>query len=62
MNITYRQLEQMLSELSEERKDDTVTIYDMEQDEYFPMSSALEDFSGDILDVGHFVIAINEPD
>jgi hypothetical protein len=56
--ITYRELAEQISNLPEDRKDDTLTLFDPVEGEYYP---ACLDYTGDeddILDAGHAVITI----
>lgn len=66
MNMTYRELRDLLSEMPGERLDDDVTIFDGRAEECIPASEfgVLEkiDQEGntcDVLDDGHYVIGIN---
>ncbi len=48
-HLTYREIKEGLQDFSEEQLDMTATVYDVEKDEYFPITSAYFSHS-DILD------------
>jgi hypothetical protein len=59
VEITYGVLLNQLSKLSKEQLDMTVTVYDAERDEFFPVTSY--DLTGketDVLDRNHPVLSI----
>jgi hypothetical protein len=65
--MTYYELFQVLRAMPPYRLRDTVTVYDGRKDEYTPVVGRFETsadheylLSGDVLDVGHLVLVINE--
>lgn len=59
MNITYRQIQNKISQLTEQEKDQTATVYVKDNDEYYPVKSmkATGD-SCDVLDEGHLIFIV----
>lgn len=62
MAQTYRELKKKLDELSEEQLDQNVTLYDHDDDEYYPVTVSVTtvDYT-DVLDKGHAVLTITHP-
>jgi hypothetical protein len=58
MNITYRELIKFLGNIPAKRLDDNVTVYDNENDEYYPVENTFITKENDVLDKGHFVLKI----
>ena len=54
--MTYRELANFLSTLSDEQLDMDVTLYDLQEDEYFKATNAFIDNERDVLDENHPVI------
>lgn len=64
-NLTYRQLADIINQLPEENKDDNVSIYLDQLDEFYPVNSTRfvdkDDESGDgVLDEGHFYLRVKQ--
>ena len=54
--MTYRELADFLSTLSEEQLNMDVTVYDIQQDEYFMSGGVTIETDTDVLDANHPVI------
>tara|TARA_X000001388_G_scaffold66086_1_gene52798 strand:+ start:86 stop:283 length:198 start_codon:yes stop_codon:yes gene_type:complete len=61
MNYTYRQLLEALWELTEEQLDLNVTIYDFQNEEYYPLNYTSTTVGDDVVDDEHPVLIINDP-
>lgn len=58
--ITYRDLLESLEDLTEDQLDMTVTVYDADLDEYFPVNNATISNDDDILGHNHLVLEFND--
>jgi hypothetical protein len=59
MNITYRQLQDTIQNMTEEQKNCDVTVFDAEVDEYHPLGKiGFSDDGCDVLDKNHPVLVI----
>jgi hypothetical protein len=60
MNITYLKLLHKLGSIPAERLNDTVSIYDESEDEYYPVEDTFITEESDVLDKGHLVLKIKK--
>jgi len=58
MNLTYRELEEIIHNMPEDRKDDNVTAHASYINEFYPVESALVNRESDVLDNGHYYLEI----
>lgn len=58
--FTYRQLLEKLNQLPDERLDDTATVYDQVEDEFYAAHGLEINDLDDVLDLGHPYIVFNE--
>ena len=59
MNLTYRQLLELIRDLPEPRKDDNVTILNTDDGEFKPISHAcIEQDGPDVLDNDHLYLVM----
>lgn len=58
MNLTYRQLQEFISNMDPVRLDDNVTVYDGTAGEYRPVSGCEIVTEDDVLDAGHPVLVV----
>ena len=56
--MTYKELLEYLNELSTEQLNQTVTVYNAADDEYYPVNSCNVSLVDDVLDKDHFFIEI----
>ena len=56
MSITYKQLANIISEMTDEEKQQNVTIYSVNDAEYYPAQYIKINTVGDVLDEGHYYI------
>ena len=56
--MTYKELLESLNELSAEQLNQTVTVYNAADDEYYPVNSCNVSLVDDVLDKDHFFIEI----
>lgn len=56
--MTYAELLNILYSMSKDRLEDTITIYDKENEEYYPIYSSeiTNEENCDVLDVGHLIL------
>lgn len=65
MRMTYKQLLEKLQQLPADRLNDTVTVWNVWEDEFTPVSGApvnkegSETLDTDVLDYGHIVLELN---
>ena len=60
MQLTYRQLAKIISELPESNQDDNVTVFDSVNNEFYPATKAatVTEKETDVLDAGHLAITV----
>lgn len=56
--MNYRELQQILSEMSEQELDQTVTAYLNFEDEFIAVTSVLVAEESDVLDKGHIYLSV----
>ena len=59
VNVTYRDLLEMLRALPQSRLDDDVTVYIRADDEYFAARRVYQQPFDDVLDKGHVFLVID---
>lgn len=57
--MTYQDLINVLSAMSESERLQTATIHDCHHDEYFPVALSVTDDTNDVFDAGQVVIVPN---
>ena len=62
MNYTYRQLLEVLQELSSDELDMHVTIYDRGREVYHPLNYTGKCEGDDVVDADHPIMIINDPE
>ena len=58
--MTYKQLLEQLMLLDDEQVNQSVTIHDITNDEYIPVSTTATTSEADVLDENHFYLIIGE--
>ena len=58
MDLTHRDLFNFLQTLPKERMDDSISIHDVEDDEYYPISKISIAKENDVLDKGAVILHI----
>ena len=56
MSMTYAQLERVISEMTDKEKQQDVTIYSVNDAEYYPAQYIKINTVNDVLDEGHYYI------
>ncbi len=59
LNYTYRQLLEALQELTEDELDLSVTLYDLQREEYYPLDHCNKTKEADVLDSDHPILIFN---
>ena len=61
MGYTYRQLLEALQELTEDELDLSVTLYDSQREEYYPLNYCGKTEGDDVVDHDHPILIFNDP-
>lgn len=60
-NPTYKQLKNWLASLTEDQLNTNVTIYDADNDEFYPVEGMFQTIETDVLDEDHPALYFNSP-